>query len=307
MPRSERFSLPDALAQVAAETGVDFRSGGARVGIGRGHLLEIVVQCGEFAVADEPAALVACERLIELLLGGEIYHDWVGTIRSVPGPKARSLRMASAEADVFLPLQQLAAAIEAGCGGILAGLAERPYHTFCEHAAWTLLDVEPVLNDARVAQDDLVLCSTMLPEMMKSFLQKDPFSSCRFSRHGELFVYLKYADTDRRSSEERLAERAHLEDALNRALVPGAVGCVVGAGLGVRHAYIDLAMLQLEHGIALIREIWRRGGGAGPAWLQFCDSVRQREWIAVSDSASTPPGCDREAKGRPVARGLQVS
>lgn len=266
------------------------------------------MQCGDFAVADEPLALAACGRLVELLLGSDVHRDWIGGIRTVPGPKARSLRMASSESEVYQPLNQLAAAVDAGRAGILAGLDERPYHVFCEHAAWTLLDVEPVVQEgACVDQDDLVLCSTMLPEMLKSFLQKDPFSSTRFSRHDELFVYLKYAGSARHSSEERLAERASLEDALNRALVPGSVGCVVGAGLGVRHAYIDLAMSEWEHGVTLIRQVWQHSAVTGSAWLQFCDSTRRRHWVAVSEGASVPAGCDRELNSRSVAKGVQAS
>jgi hypothetical protein len=143
--------------------------------------------------------------------------------------------------------------------------------------------------------------------MMKCFLQKDRFSSRRFSRHGELFVYLKYRDTSADSSEQRLDERARLEDALNRALVPGAVGCVVGAGLGLRHGYVDLALSHLEHAIVLIRQVWQRAGHPGVAWLHFCDSSRQREWSAVSEAAPIPPGCDREFMARSTAKGVQLS
>lgn len=308
-----RLTVPEALQRVASETGVDLRQAAARVGVGRGHLLEIVVQSGDFAVADEPSALVACQRLVELLLGSDTQRTWLGKLGTVPGPKARSLRMASAEPELFHPLQQLVAAVDAGCAGIIAGLDERPYHTFCEHAAWTLLDVEPV-NSAEpcIDQDDLVLCSTLAPEMMKCFLQKEPFSSQRFSRHDELFVFLKYVSSGGSSSEQRLVERTRLEDALNRALVPGAVGCVVGAGLGIRHGYIDLALTQLEHGIPLIRQVWRRWGAVGAAWLQFCDSDRRRQWVAVSDGVDStsrpgPPGCDRELSARSAGKGALAS
>jgi hypothetical protein len=243
-----------------------------------------------------------------LLLGTDTLRDWIGTIRTVPGPKARSLRMASSEPEVYQSLNQLAAAVDAGRAGILAGLDERPYHAFCEHAAWTLLDVEPVLDAAACTeQDDVFLCSTMLPEMMKCFLQKDPFSSTRFSRHDEVFVYLKYVGSLRHSSEERLVERGGLEDALNRALVPGSVGCVVGAGLGVRHAYIDLALRELEHGVTLIRQIWQRCAVLGPGWLQFCDSAHRRHWVAVSEGTAVPAGCDRELYARANAKGVQAS
>jgi hypothetical protein len=82
---------------------------------------------------------------------------------------------------------------------------------------------------------------------------------------------------------------------------------VVGAGLGVHFAYVDLALNDLDHGITLVRQVWRRLGIAGPAWMQFCDSARRREWVGLSVQANAPSGCDREIWAGAVAKAVQVS
>jgi hypothetical protein len=120
-------------------------------------------------------------------------------------------------------------------------------------------------------------------------LQGSPFRSQRFSRHGETFAYVKYVGVER-ESESRLSERIALEDALNRALVPGALGCVIGGGLGLHYGYVDLALCDLDHAPELMRRVLSAVHLRGPAWLLFCDSPWQQEWLALSKGAGVPPG-----------------
>lgn len=198
--------------------------------------------------------------------------------------------MASDESDPFLALTALVDRVDQGARGVQLGLDERPYHRFCEHAQWTLLEVEPKQDAGPcAAQDDLVLCSTMLPEMLKCFLQDAPFCSTRFSRNDEKFAFIKYV-AGRGNAEQRMAERVQLEDALNRALVPAGLGCVVGAGLGLRHGYVDLALSDLTHAPGLCAKVLAGTRVAGPAWLLFCDSRWAEEWLPLSDGAGPPPG-----------------
>jgi len=282
--------LESALERVHRDTGYDLSAASVRVGFTRGHLMDLVIRSAAFALAGSAADSAACERLVTLLLGAECRAAWVGSITSVPGPKPSSLRMVGRDDDRFHPIATLSETIEGGIAGIHGGLDERPYHRFCEQAGWTLLDVEPHATDAEcLAQDDLALCSTMLPEMLKCFLQGQPFSSVRFSRNSEIFCYLKYR-SDQRTSEVRLAERLALEDALNRALVPGGVGCVVGSGLGLHYSYVDLALTDLDHGAELCARVFEKSAIEGPCWLLFCDSKWSDVWAPLTEDQQSPPG-----------------
>jgi hypothetical protein len=286
----ERCGLRQSLASVRAQVGRDLQRCEVRVGVGRGHLLELVVRSGDFALADDPEDLAATETLLQRVLGDSTWRSWIGSLHTTPGPRGGVLRMASDESDPFAALTALVDRVEQGVRGVQLGLDERPYHRFCEHAEWTLLEVEPK-HDAGpfAAQDDLVLCSTMLPEMLKCFLQDAPFCSSRFSRNDEKFAFIKYA-AQRGAAEQRMAERVQLEDALNRALVPAGLGCVVGAGLGLRHGYIDLALSDLTHTPELCARVLASTHVPGPAWLLFCDSRWAEEWLPLTDGAGPPPG-----------------
>ncbi|MBM4364337.1 MAG: hypothetical protein FJ104_16790, partial [Deltaproteobacteria bacterium] len=79
----------------------------------------------------------------------------------------------------------------------------------------------------------------------------------------------------------RLARRVELEERLDRALVPGALGCVVGAGLGARHAHLLLALPALDAGLEALARVLRRLGADREARLLPCDSRLAYEWVGV--------------------------
>jgi hypothetical protein len=152
-----------------------------------------------------------------------------------------------------------------------------------------MFELEPEPRADYEAQDDVALCVTMLPEMKKCFLESARFSSARFSRHGERFCYLKL-DALGLAPEEKLRQRIELEDALNVALVPGRVGCVVGAALGLRYVYVDLALENLEHGVELARRTARRLEASRRSWVLFFDTPWRAEWLGVWPDSPPPPG-----------------
>jgi hypothetical protein len=123
--------------------------------------------------------------------------------------------------------------------------------------------------------------------MLHCFLRAAPFSSLRFSRHGELFAYLKYRVQG--SDLARAVEaRDRLEHELDAALVRARAGRVVGRGTGVAHVYLDLAVSDLGAVMALLRA--QNGALPRESWLLFCDSHLGEEWLAVHEDAPPPPG-----------------
>lgn len=299
-PASDKFvavrhrppmALDLALADVRARGGVDLAGARVRAGFSRGHLLEIVVYSHAVSSAADEAALDAANMLVPRLVGEQVFDEWVGSIDVAPlgrGGALRVLHESTPGPDAALPLAELKRSVDAAIRGVDLELPEQPYHAFCERAEWTLLELTPKPAEDYAAQDDLALLATMLPEAMKSFLQGAPFSSRRFSKCGEHFAYVKM-DVSGRSVEERHELRLELEDRLNALLVPGRAGCVVGAGLGVKYLYFELALQRLEDGVRLTRDKLAKLGVGPRAWIQFCDSALRHEWVGIPDDAVAPP------------------
>jgi hypothetical protein len=149
-----------------------------------------------------------------------------------------------------------------------------------------MFELEPEVQYDYAAQDDLAIATTLAPELLKCFLRGQPFSCARFSRFGERFCYLKL-DGDGERSEPRLLARRALEDALSEALPNAGAGAVIGNGLGIRYAYVDLALANLDAAVLRALEVARKCGVPRRSWLLFCDGDLAAEWVGVWPD--TPP------------------
>lgn len=287
-PRTSSFA--EACERVRKSTGVGFESARARAGFARGHLIDVVLHIpgGKGHEAEQRAA----ELLVLALLGEELYETWIGRVFAVPAIRGGPLRVLNDRdgEETTFPAAELAAAVVAAREGLLAGLAAVPH---CDAAGadddWTMFESTPEPAPDYAAQDDLVLATSRTPEMLKCFLQGQPFSSVRFSRHAELFVYLKI-DQAELAADRRLRDRTSLEDALDRALRPARLGCVIGNGLGLRYAYVNLALLEPSRAIALVSSRARELGVGKRSRLLFCDSDCEHEWLGIWPDSPPPPG-----------------
>ena len=281
--------------EVRSVTGHELSNARVRAGITRGHLLDVVVYLTGSAGSSDIHAGHAAELAVEGCLGERVVDDWVSSITSAPlprsGPTQLRLVQHNDELAKTFDLIDLPKAVERAVQGVHEALPAEPLHAAAPRGDWIMLETESGEGHAgdgegrAAAQADLLLASTFLPEMLKCFLQGSPFSSVRFSGHGERFAYLKYHATG--GLREKVSARQRLEDALDAGLREHALGAVVGNGVGHGHCYVDLALGDIDRALAELTEIARRAGVPRESWILFCDSEWQREWVGVWPH--TPP------------------
>ena len=109
-----------------------------------------------------------------------------------------------------------------------------------------------------------------------------------FSRCGETFCYIKI-DGSEGLDEEKFADKAQIEDALDEVLRPDRLGCQIGGGSGLRYSYIDLALADLERGIDVVRKRLQKGNVPRRSWIQFFDADLAAEWVGIYDDSPPPP------------------
>jgi hypothetical protein len=282
--RTERepLELADALLSTKNDCQVDLSRARARVGVGRGHGLELVVASEHFVGLDRDEDLDAVHHLLLQVLGDRLMNHWVCNVSTTVQQRPSLLPLLGADSQRLpLDLKELAPSVRAAVRGIEQGLPEQPCHTDCERADWVMFDCAEDLEVAENApQSDLLMASTMRPEMLKWHLQGGEFSSARFSRYQEHFCYLQLQSVQ--NLQDASAERIELEEQIDRWLVPGRLGCVVGAGPGRHSQYIQLALTQLEASIAVLAK--KLGQRSEPSWLLFCDSEWRHEWVGFGQA-----------------------
>ena len=111
-------------------------------------------------------------------------------------------------------------------------------------------------------------------------LQGGEFASERFSRCGERFCMLTF--TLPGSLQERVQQRLELEEAIDRWLVPGRLGCVVGTGAGHAHQYVQLALTDVDAACKHLTQRFAFAKVPGPVRLSFCDSEWKDEWLRLA-------------------------
>lgn len=282
--------LDAALARVKQACGVDLARAKARAGFARGHLLDVFVSLP--GGSGDARELDAVRQLLTLVLGEARVDDWLGQVGVVPAPRGGPLAVVQPQSSGegnFFPISELRSAFEAAIGGLYQGLPEAPLCQIGGEQRWTLLELEAERAADYAAQDDAVLASTFMPEMLKCFLSGSSFASCRFSRHGELFAYLKFRQRPR-DLRAGLAARRVLEDAIDAALVTERAGRVVGSALGVLYAYVDFALSDPERAVAAVRSVGRRVGLPEQSWILFCDDALDGEWAGLCLDGPPPPG-----------------
>jgi hypothetical protein len=147
-----------------------------------------------------------------------------------------------------------------------------------EDEEWTLLEMEPVDEAGALDKSDLVLASTCTPELLRCYLEGAPCASQRFTRQRERFVYVGYVD-DERSMSRRVAKRTVIETSLSD--FASDVGVVTGVGFGVTSTYLDLALFNLETGLARLVSKLRELELPRRSVIRFFDSELSDEWLNI--------------------------
>jgi hypothetical protein len=281
--------LPQALADVRATHQLELARATLRAGFGRGHLLEITlgIPGGTGGENEQNAA----ENLVRAVIGERLFETWVGVVHAAPAPRMPSLRVLDVRArHVNLSVDDLFATVSAAVLGVLQGLPPSPRGSLAatgavtgesddaSRAEWTLLEVEPLAEERAGRKDDLLLASTCTPELLRCYLDGSPCSSRRFSRSGEQFVFVSYAD-DEPTMVRRVARRSAIESALSDCIAGG--GAVTGVGFGLKTSYVDLALSDLETGLMNLVTRLRQLDLPARTFIQFFDSELEEEWLSI--------------------------
>ncbi len=227
---------------------------------------------------DDPADLSAAFICTESILGEQVLDTWVGVIETTNEKGKNSVPLSELQDRVSITIQATQAklpekTLAAIPDGILKG---------------TLWKLKPKDRDDYPRQLDLIVGRSILPGMWSAAHSDTTFFSERFSRHNERFCYVKL-DGTQGLAEEGFADKAEIEDALDAALRKGGLGAVVGGGTGKRYSYVDLALVDLDKGISLVRNILSTGKVPKRSWVLFFDAVYANEWVGIYDDTPPPP------------------
>jgi hypothetical protein len=270
-------TLEWALQAVGAKGGGDLSQTRVRASLGELHRIDLRFQAPHYLPEDDdqPGRRDAF-LFIEALLGEEVLDTWVGVVAAEPlNPELE-----------LLPLDRLQETANSLIRSVMDQLPDRPCQDWCATASYTMWHLQPQTRDDYPGQADLWIASSRHPDVWNATHDGRSFASVRYSRHGELFGYLKLDGTE--PGAEALS-RDEINDAINTALVEANLGCTIGGGTGLRYSYVDFCLTDPPAALALVRRVLRALNVGKRSWLLFFDRDLSEEWLGVWPETPTPP------------------
>lgn len=303
------YRLPEDAE--SAQATVEARTGGSLEGvvvdarIGEHNLVDLTFGSSRTKNADDQQALNDAFVATETLLGEELLDKWVGVIDVAPlrksggllglfGKAKRQPTDVGDQATSGIRLDQLKEVVDSLVVCLRDQLPRQAPTQSIEpddEAQWSCIELKPEEADDYPERADLIAAVTLNPTVWMAAHCGRPFSSERFSRSGEFFVYVKI-DRDDGPEGPQFSDRDEIETAINQSLASDSLGGVSGGGTGIRYSYIDLVLTDLNRGIAAVRKTLRSGGVPQRTWILFFDADLCGEWVGVYDETPPPPTPD---------------
>ena len=263
---------------VKARTGHNMGTTTVQAKIGHHRRIDFVFQ-SLLAGQNEAAALQNARAAVDYLLGEDVAQRWAGHLDVV--------EISHGLTQSFVPLVRVRTIVLDLITTILTDLPDRPYWRMPK-----LESIEAKYRPERVLeyanQDDAMFGTTIIPELREAGF-KPGFCSCRFSRQGETFCYLKIDASDV-ELEERYKRKKMVEEAMDAELRENGIGAVVGSATGRKYIYLDLAVVDVIKTLELTRRrLLALEVLPVRSWLLFYDADHAGEYIGLRSATPRPP------------------
>ena len=189
----------------------------------------------------KPPAMAVARAACDYLIGEDTVQRWLGHLDVVEISHA---------SQNFVPVSRVRSLVLELVGTVLGGLPDRPYWKMPQ-LSMIESKFKPERREDYANQDDAMFGTSVIPELRIAGF-KPGFCSCRFSRQGETFCYLKLDASDV-ELEERYKRKKVIEESLDAKLRDDGIGAVVGTATGRKYLYFDLAVTDVVKTFEAIR------------------------------------------------------
>jgi hypothetical protein len=291
------YRLPEsytmAMQTVKGRTGGDISNTRVLATLSNNNRIDLKFVAASYKSPQDEQAFNDAFVATEALLGEEVLNRW---IQAVEVDRLDDTTAAQKEInDRAYHIEELNTVVSRLIEGIRAGLPDKSFYQLAEEdQKWTIWELKPTKNSDYPEQLDIFVGKSMVPEMWLHAHSGRSFDSQSFSRHGEVFCYVKL-DGSKGLDEEKFEDKAAIEDAIDSGLRKEGIGCSTGGGTGLRYSYIDLAVTDLDRAAKVVKTILRDGNISKRTWILFYDSHLATEWIGIWNDTPPPP-IDNELK-----------
>jgi hypothetical protein len=284
-PHRPLARVDEALADLRAEDRATLRHARFIATEGQTHALDVELRVP--LTDPTPDLHAAAWALVEALAGSEISAHWLGTVWVQAAPSWLERLRGAPQGE---PLSALPARLDALRADVLCRLPReawarralwsRPRPSWAE---WVYDDATPgpALLDVPVRE-----LTTVAQPLIGALAADGPFSSQRFSAHGERYAQIRLDD---RMGLGRAHGHHGLARTVDRALVDAGAGAVIAMLRGTGQTGLEIASADPARAADVLRRVWSELGLPARAWLLPHDTAWAEEWAGLHPD-TPPPG-----------------
>jgi hypothetical protein len=270
--------VPMAIQMVQSRVGVNITGAMIAASVAPGRKIDLEYSFPRQRLSEEQAGNAAFVAT-ETLMGEYVLDTWIGGISVADGQPTGQRP---------LPMDRAQATVGALVRSIHEQLPAAKLHELPDDDNWSSVELRPEEAEDYPAQSDLIVATTHFVELFRATHNGTIFTSSCHSRFGEQFCYLKL-DASQVPRQNIVAFRSQFEDPLAVALSNSGIGCCIGGGSGIRYTYIDLALIDVNRAIPIIRQILASHHAPLRSWLLFFDDELSHEWVGAYATTPEPP------------------
>lgn len=218
-----------------------------------------------------------------MALGEEVERDWVGFVDG-EALKSGGLSFLRKSSQPHFDPAEFVEHFHTEIEQAKSAMSEVPYSQLSiEERAVSIFEVNKLPEDH--PRSDLFMFSGTDETYARAVLRASRFSSRCYSRHDEWFLYLRIPRTMDATFDD-VADRYEIENLLHERLTAEGIGGFVAGGHGQEAIYIDLALRDVDLGVALIHQILADKPYAQEATLHLMDSGLTHHILPVISAQS---------------------
>ena len=302
IPYRPAVGMKWAEMYVKARTGLKLRTGANayRIKVSTGHYnkIDLAIYSAKYSEARHKEELKMAGTAVQYLLGEEFFYNWLGALsisklsvmQTFFGRGLVSLPLLKPRVDALMTTLRDQLYPEPMWKGGWQNLSNRePSDKKGQQKVGTMFKLNAKKQDVYPRRTDEYVAVSEAAKIWEATHLDSEFSSRRFSKHSELFCYLKI-DMTGFSEKEILGLRYDIQEKLDELLNKAQAGCAIGGATGYVYSYIDLALSNVPASIDRIRTCFREMNLTHRAWLLFFDKEFADEWVGVAEDTPEPPG-----------------
>lgn len=126
---------------------------------------------------------------------------------------------------------------------------------------------------------------TLAPQVTEAFWKNKQFDSAQFAKMGEKFCFIKTSLAVEEDEDPMIED---FQVSLDEKLRKNGIGCQIGAGRGSDYYFFDLALVDVDASLEIMKRLAEEYALLKKTWLMFYDTPDKSKFVGLYPESPSP-------------------